>query len=77
MLVTSLFYLLIGALIMGGIYLAHPEIVVDGDLDDIFLTESSNTNCVIGCFLFLAVIMIWLPVFIAVIIKMVSDKIRN
>lgn len=77
MLITVLFYLLIGALLMGGIYLSHPEIIDDEDLDDIFLTKSSNINCVIGIFLFLAIMIIWLPVLTAVIIKMVYDKVNE
>ena len=76
MLIT-LIYLVIGAILMGGIYLVHPEIIDDNDLDDIFFVESLNINYVIGAFLFLAVMMIWLPVLIAVIISYISRKIKE
>lgn len=77
MLIAVLIYLVIGALIMGGIYLANPEIIDDGDLDDIFFTESSNVNSIIGSFLFLAIMMIWFPVSIAVIISIIVNKIKE
>ena len=77
MLITVLFYLLIGALLMGGVYLTHPTIIIDGGLDDIFCTKSSTVNCIIGIFICLSIIMIWLPVLIAVIIKRVTDKINE
>ena len=77
MLIAVLIYLVIGALIMGGIYLANPEIIDDSDLDIIFFTESSNINSIIGSFLFLAIMMIWFPVFIAVIINVIVNKIKE
>lgn len=77
MLIAVLIYLVIGALIMGGIYLANPEIIDDSDLDGIFFTESSNINSIIGSFLFLAIMMIWFPVFIAVIISIIVNKIKE
>lgn len=77
MLMAVLIYLVIGALIMGGIYLANPEIIDDSDFDNIFFTESSNINSIIGSFLFLAIMMIWFPVFIAVIISVIVNKIKE
>ena len=77
MLIAVLIYLVIGALIMGGIYLANPEIIDDSDFDSIFFTESSNINSIIGSFLFLAIMMIWFPVFIAVIISVIVNKIKE
>ena len=56
MLITVLFYLLIGALLMGGVYITHPTIISDGGLDDIFCTESSTVNCIIGIFICLSII---------------------
>ena len=73
MLVTVLIYLVIGALVMGGIYIVNPEIISDGGLDDIFFTRCHTINYINGFIIFLAIIMIWLPVFIAVIIKAIAD----
>ena len=74
MLVAVLIYLVIGALVMGGIYLVNPEMINDSDLDDIFFSRSSIINYVNGFIIFLAITMIWLPVFIAVIIKVIADQ---
>lgn len=77
MLIAVLIYLVIGALVMGGIYIANPDIIEDSDLENMFLSESININCVIGSFLFLAIMIIWLPVSIAVIIKCIAKKIDD
>ena len=74
MLIAVLIYLVIGALIMGGIYIANPDIIEDSDFENIFFSESNNINCIIGGFLFLAIMIIWLPVAIAVIIRFIADK---
>lgn len=72
MLIAVLIYLVIGSILMGGIYLANPEII-NVDIDDLF-SSSNNVNCLIGSIFFLAIEMIWLPVLIAVIIKVIADK---
>ena len=77
MLMAVLIYLVIGAILMGGIYLVHPEIIDDSDFDNIFFVESSSVNYVIGAFLFLAVMLIWLPVLIAVTISAVARYVRT
>ena len=77
MLVAVLIYLVIGALVMGGIYLVNPELINDADLDEIFFTRSSIINYVNGFLLYLSITMIWLPVFIAVIIKVIADEFKN
>ena len=77
MLIAVLIYLVIGALIMGGIYIANPDIIEDSDFENIFFSESNNINCIIGSFLFLAIMIIWLPVSIAVIIRCIADKFNN
>jgi hypothetical protein len=74
MLIAVLIYLVIGALVMGGIYLVNPELINDANLDDIFFSRSSIINYVNGFIIFLAITMIWLPVFIAVIIKVIADQ---
>lgn len=74
MLVAVLIYLVIGALVMGGIYLVNPELINDGGLDDIFFTRQHIINYINGFIIFLAIVMIWLPVFIAVIIKVIADQ---
>ena len=77
MLITVLIYLVIGALIMGGIYLVNPEIISDGRLDDVFFTRRHTINYINGFIIFLAIAMIWLPVFIAVIIKVIADEFND
>lgn len=77
MLMAVLIYLVIGAILMGGIYLVHPEIIDDSDFDNIFFVESLNVNYVIGAFLFLAVMLIWFPVLIAVVISAIARHIRT
>lgn len=74
MLVTVLIYLVVGALVMGGIYLVNPELINDGGFDDIFFTRQHIINYINGSIIFLAIVMIWLPVFIAVIIKVIADQ---
>lgn len=77
MLIAVLIYLLIGALVMGGIYLVNPEIINDGGLDDLFFTRSDIINYLNGFLLYLAITMIWLLVFIAVIFKVIADKFND
>ena len=77
MLVAVLIYLLIGSLLVGGVYLVNPEIISDGDLDDIFFTRASIINYINGFIIFLAFAMIWLPVFVAVIIKDIADHFND
>ena len=74
MLIAVLIYLVIGALLMGGIYLVNPELINDGDLDDIFFTRADIINYINGFIIFLAMIMIWLPIFVASIIKVIADR---
>ena len=74
MLIAVLIYLVIGALIMGGIYFADPELISDSGFDDLFFTKSNIINCINGSIIFLVISMIWLPVSLAVIIKTITDE---
>lgn len=74
MLIAVLIYLVIGALIIGGIYLVSPETINDGDLDDIFFTKYHIINYINGFIVFSAIVIIWLPIFVAVIIKVIADE---
>ena len=74
MLIAVLIYLLIGALLMGGMIIANTDIA---DKFDSFMTESNIINFIIGMLSLLAVSMIWLVVVLIVIIQEIAEKIND